>query len=128
MDTITFLRKVLLRIASAASQGAAYANWSDDFARKEVIEEWKDERTSSRKPLEKRVTIADLKGVNQVELIKVGFQKWDDKLMLIPLWAYNYIADGEELISIMGDVKIKGRDETNLDTRGGMLAWGFNVV
>ena len=70
---------------------------------------------------------------NELEIL--GFHKWydececclNDYLYLIPLWIFDLIPDGTELESISGKKAIKGKDEVDLDTRGGVLAWGIRV-
>lgn len=49
---------------------------------------------------------------------------WDEKLTLFTPEEIRQLPDGIELQSIMGDVKIKGKDEIDLDTRFGHTAWG----
>jgi hypothetical protein len=125
MDTRTFLARHLATIAAAAAEGAAYGSWSDEFARKEVREVWRNQPTGFRKWLGKTVTIAALKEVPFEELSLLGFARWDDNLVVLPLWAFHLIADGERLVCIDGSTAVKGTDETDLDTRGGCVAWGF---
>jgi hypothetical protein len=45
--------------------------------------------------------------------------------MLIPLWAFNYIADGEVLTCIDGTTAIFGKDKVDNDVRFGCIAHGF---
>jgi hypothetical protein len=111
------LRARLLTIASRAAQGAAYENWSDSFARKEVAEVWASEGP---------ITVSDLREMSAAELDALGFSLWDENgPRLIPLWAWGAIKDGEPLVSISGNTKPKG-DECDLDVRGGCTAWGFS--
>jgi len=49
----------------------------------------------------------------------------DGTIRLIPLWAYNYVGDGETLVSIDGSPAVKGKDEIDLDVRFGCIAYGF---
>lgn len=118
-----FLLRILLNTVNRAAQGAAYNSWGDDFARKEVREIW----ANDRKAEQRHVTVSELLEISDLDRRKIGFASWDGKLTLIPLWAFNYIADGESLKSISGDVKTKGKDEIDLDTRGGCIAWGFTA-
>jgi hypothetical protein len=46
-------------------------------------------------------------------------------LWLIPLWMYNYVADGEVLINILDRAMLKGADEMTLESQGGSTSWGF---
>jgi hypothetical protein len=113
------LRSALLTVAMRAAMGAAYPTWSDEFARKEVRDTWSD--TSEQ------FTLMELARVPEGVLRNYGFSRWseEDDLMLVPLWAFNRIADGEHLICIDGTNAIKGTDDVDLDVRGGCLAFGF---
>lgn len=56
------------------------------------------------------------------------FNEWelDDrrKIYLLTPAAFNALADGTKVISIFGEVKTKGVDHIDTDTRCGYLAWG----
>lgn len=119
------LGAVLARIANVACEGAAYKTWSDDFARKEVREVWHNSRGSLRNPWEVSFALGDFRAADKDMLLLLGFRRWNDELWLVPLWVYNYIKDGEVFTNISDDVKIKGIDYIDLDTRGGVLAWGW---
>ena len=123
-----YLGYVLQELACAAASGAAYEKWSDEFARDEVREVWHDAPAPLRKPRDRRVTILELRELSDRDRQLLGFRKWDENLVTIPLWAFNYIADGEVLTSIQGDTKIKGKDEIDLDHRGGCIAWGWSPL
>lgn len=128
MNTQQFLQHALKDIATRAAMGCAYAkNWDADFARKEVMESWRDEGTYSRKASCRKVSVAELQALPISELRSLGFGGWDEKLTLIPLWAWNYIADGETLTSISGDKAVKGEQEIDLDVRFGCIAYGFET-
>jgi hypothetical protein len=47
-------------------------------------------------------------------------------IQLITPVEFAALPDGTELISIMGDIKVKGIDYIDDDTRGGYLAFGVN--
>jgi hypothetical protein len=54
-------------------------------------------------------------------------QPWDEEsngLFLFTKEEFEKLPDGIELTSIMNDKAIKGKDEINLDTRSGHIAWG----
>jgi len=134
MTVLENLESVLREIASRASQGAAYAAWTDAFARKEVQEAWEDREATMRKARGFRVTVEQLRQIPKADLYRIGFGNWDDGAQtLIPLWAYHYIANGEELTSIGGDKVTKTdhsqerghADYIDLDVRFGCVAWGF---
>lgn len=125
MNTYEFLSTVLCEIAASAAQGAAYSSWSDAFARQDIRKVWNDINATLRRSRQRKVTIAELRAVETTQLHMLGFRTWDKNLTLIPLWVWNYIADGETLISIFGDTAVKGRNDIGFDVRGGCLAWGF---
>jgi hypothetical protein len=110
-------------IANSAAEGSAYSNWPDNFARKECKEAWKD---SGRSRLNYKFTRSDILSLDDETLSQLGFGLWSDELpiRLIPLWVYNYIADGEVLVCISGEHRVKNAD-LDLDTRGGCIAYGF---
>jgi len=49
----------------------------------------------------------------------------DDPLHLLTLDEYGRVPDGALLVSINGKAKVKGRDDIDMDTRFGCIAWGF---
>lgn len=127
-NTADFLQSVLKEIATRASMGAAYEkNWDANFARKEVVEAWKDERGHMRKARHRKVTVDELKALPVTTLRQLGFGGWEEGLTVIPLWAWNYIADGETLLCIDGKPYVKGKDAIDLDVRFGCIAFGFET-
>lgn len=50
--------------------------------------------------------------------------RWDQDLWLFTPKEFAQLPDGIELESISGDIKTKGRDDIDQDTRFGYLAWG----
>jgi hypothetical protein len=72
-----------------------------------------------------KLTIAELQTIPKPTLYGLGFGNWDSHLVLLPLWAVGAIADGESLVSIMGERVEVGKDNIDLDTRGGLIAYGF---
>lgn len=127
METSTkdFLASVLFEIATVAAQGAAYETWTDSFCRKKVSEAWTDSSAPMRKKWNRTISVKNLSDMTQEDLISLGFRSFNGKVTLVPLWAFNYIADGENLISINGKITTKGKDEIDLDVRFGCLAYGF---
>lgn len=127
MSVYEILRSIQNEIISIACQGVAYEkSWPSDFARKEVSACWKNEEDIFRKKRDFSFTPEDLKDIDLKDLHMMGFGNWGkDGIILIPLWAYHYIADGTELTSIMGVVAVKGEDDIDLDVRGGCIAYGF---
>lgn len=104
------------------SQGAAYNNWSDAYARKSAREYWTD---STRQLQGWTFGIDDLQQVSVRDLKFLGFrQLHDDDFMLLPLWLYPHMKKGETWNSLWGE-SFELSDETDLDTRGGCLACWF---
>jgi hypothetical protein len=44
-------------------------------------------------------------------------------MQLLTIEEFHALPEGTELISILDEVKIKGRDYIDLDTRAGLIAW-----
>jgi len=120
-----FLQSVMKELCTAAACGAAYPSWPDDFARKELREVWGDALGPTRKQRMRRVTIAELQSLDKDQRWALGIGNWDESLRVIPLWMWNYIADGETLTCIDGTTAIKGAAEIDLDVRFGCIAHGF---
>lgn len=61
------------------------------------------------------------------KIARLGTSKmhpWDENLTLFTPEEFDQLPDGLELTSIMGDKKVKGKDEIDMDTRFGHTAWG----
>lgn len=63
--------------------------------------------------------------LTESDLRVMGFGEWDNEkhLFLIPLLLWEYIPDGIEVVSIMGERYVKGKDNISDDTRDGYLAY-----
>lgn len=123
------LHAVLLNLASEAAQGAAYAkNWGDEFRSKMVDEVWLNTQSIFRPVRKIDLTCEDVFRMTDDERRILGFMSWSDSsdLILIPLWLYNYIADGQIVVDIFGHTAEKGTDKIDLDVRGGCIAYGFS--
>lgn len=72
-----------------------------------------------------RVTVSDLCDISCHQLFGWGFNNWNGRTMLVPLWALDLIKTGEELVCIDGRSVKVGYDTIDTDTRGGCLAYGF---
>lgn len=119
-DTETTLANTRAFLATRAAMASCYRkSWGDDFCMKEVQEAW------NPKELTGSITVDALCEIPDDKLREFGFGSWDGALTLIPLWAWNLIADGAVLQSINGDMAIKGTDEIDLDVRFGCIAHGF---
>ena len=125
--TQQFLQSVLREIGTRAAMGAAYENWTSDYARKEVLEVWRDDRSVMRQPRDRKVTVEELSALPVSVLRGLGFAGWDENLTTIPLWAWNYIADGEVVSCIDGETAVKGKDAIDLDVRAGCIGYGFKT-
>ena len=73
----------------------------------------------------KMLTIKEIKEMTIPEAIRRGMVSWDGELYLIPLRDWQNWPQGAEVTSINGDVKVKGSDNIDEDTRYGLLAWGI---
>lgn len=138
LSTEAFLQSVLCETATTAAMVVAYATdsntaedgsyksgWTSEFAREKLNEVWRDKGTSMRRSRDRRITIAELRELSALELRALGFIPWNETMTAIPLWAWNYIADGEKLICIDGSEAVKGVDDIDLDVRAGCLSYGF---
>lgn len=63
--------------------------------------------------------------LSESDLRVMGFGEWDNEkhLFLIPLLLWEYIPDGTEVVSVMGEKCVKGKDKIDDDTRDGYLAY-----
>ena len=114
-DAVYWFKLAMNKIATFAKY-----NWSGDF----IISESKEFLNKFKEYFEKEKI--DILKISIEDLEMLGFSKWDEnELMLIPLWCFDLIPDGTELISISGDKKIKGKDEIDLDIRLRRTAYGF---
>jgi hypothetical protein len=95
------------------------------FVKEELTEAWTNAKAPLRKARDWAFTIEDFDRLTYKELVSLGFCRWDSKHWLIPLVYFNYIKDGEVLISISGREAVKGKNPIDLDVRGGILAYGW---
>lgn len=123
-----YLRLVLLETATRAAESCAYSNWDDEFARRNIRGVWADTDEGLRKPRNRKLSIAELREAGSAQLENLGFARWkleDDRvIMLIPLWAWNYV-DTSDLLDIFGKQQIN--DDKDLDHRMGCTAFGFLI-
>ena len=75
--------------------------------------------------VEEKLTIAELSSIHHLDLLALGFGRWDTHLMLCPLWALELLADGGALTDIFGQKAILGKDRVDPGTRDGLIAYGF---
>ena len=78
--------------------------------------------------------IIDMRFLEPSDLIKLGFTKWDDDrvsneeargIYLVPVWLWQALYDGTEVISVNGRKAVKGIDSFTMTTRYSMLPWGI---
>ncbi len=116
--TFTRLQTILLRYATVSAQASAYPGWSDDFSRKQSRKVWDNDSDYPS------ITKQEILSLSKDERAHLGFQQWDESgLALIPIWAWNYLAKGTDLININGK-KIDWSEKIDLDCRMGCLAFG----
>lgn len=72
-----------------------------------------------------RITTAELAEIPVRDLFNLGFGNWDGNILLLPLWAFELVQQGERLTCINGEVHEIGVDYIDTDTRGGCMAYGF---
>jgi hypothetical protein len=51
-------------------------------------------------------------------------RSWEDKLYLFTPEEFKQLPDGTEVKSVRGNIKVKGKDIINIDTRYGYTPWG----
>lgn len=125
LTPLQILQRALRWLASEAAAGAAYDSWPPDITKKQIREVWLN--TGREYVLASpTLTVAEIATIDVADLRALGFGYWDGDLMVIPLWAFNIVADGEMLTSINGRRAVKGKDKIDLDTRFGCIAYGFN--
>lgn len=99
----------------------AYTNWSDEFCRKET-------KNAYNRAIDEIKKI-DFSQITESEAEILGFRRFSSEsyLYLVPLWLYEALPDGTELISIMGDKAVKGKDYIDNDVRFGCLGYGMII-
>lgn len=135
---IDFLNEIIKRLDThrnnlliACAESSTYGHWDPAFATKNVAIQWENGYGSiSRSPLDgESVPALSVKALRQIpyELLRgYGFRVWDETgLVLIPLWCWHLIRNGEQLHSITGRPINKGDEGIDLDHRCGMTAYGF---
>lgn len=123
-ETVTFLRKVQAEIVTLAAMSVAYPSWDSNEARQRINEVWHDIGSKTRKPYNQRISIDGLRSADLEDLQLLGFAPLND-LLLIPLWVYNYIADGQPLVRVDGRTFNKRSGEQDLETKYGCIGYGF---
>lgn len=100
------------------------SNQSKDYSHEEIREAYRGIKNSIDE-----MDILDLDNRSYEELLYLGFHKWDNEsnILLVPIWAFDLLADGTELTSISGKSVIKGQDSIDLDVRFGCISYGIDI-
>lgn len=97
-----------------------YKNWQEDKGF--MLDELFSYHCTFTNKLKEEIPFETL---TESDLRVMGFGEWDNEkhLFLVPLLLWEYIPDGTEMVSIMGERYVKGKDKINDDTRDGYLAY-----
>jgi hypothetical protein len=79
----------------------------------------------TQKRIESYFKNVDFTQFNLEQLYKLGFNDWDEDLILVPMYYYNCIKDDAEFISINNKKVIFKYGETSDDHRFGFLPFGY---
>ncbi len=105
-------------IVNTNAMAFEYDGWNDEFKLKEIRDAYIKFITEN---------VVDWRKFTKSELVELGFNNWDDDLVLMPLWAFHICESGLTLTSISGDKSIKGENKIDTDVRYGCIAHGFTV-
>jgi len=126
-EVAEYIARCMRLAANTAAQCGAYPSWSGAFCKEECERAYKFHDWNGPLKSFRTVTCAELASLTDSELSLLGFEEWGENgLRLIPIYAFNIIADGERLTSISGNIKTKGVDDIDLDVRFGCIAFGFH--
>lgn len=75
--------------------------------------------------MNKKLELSDIELMTVGDALDRGMRSWDGDLYLIPKSDFDNWPDGVVLTSISGNRVIKGKDPIDMDTRGGLLAFGI---
>ena len=122
MTDYQLAKEYLKRIALKFAEVETYKNWSNEFVVSE-IREFTDNLKSTDGYLK-----VDPSKLSLDEAVSLGFQKWDDKgLMLIPLWLLPHLVDEFKGGCISGDEYLIKTSSIDNDHRFGCLSYGVFV-
>lgn len=121
LEMIDNMRRAAVILMSKIQMGISYSGWSKEFANDEIVGDYRHVKDMLKEK------IGDVLSLSVDELLAIGFIKGgdDSDLYLIPLWVYDFIPEGTELITIFGITKTKGKDDIDLDTRFGCMSYGI---
>lgn len=109
--------------ANRISETTTYTNWSDNFAREEVMK-------CSKKFLNALKNYIDFENLTEREARELRFQKWSEDepdLYLIPLYLLPILPIGIELACLDGEKLIYDGKNVDDDIRCGCIAYGIRV-
>ena len=95
-------------------------DWSSEFKMKEL-----DTLRTTIKGSEGYSDV-DCNTLTLTEMTSLGFHKWNDSLILIPLYLFKFLKPGVTYPDIKGD-KVMINSKTNNDHRSGLLAFGVRL-
>lgn len=106
-------------LSHTAGQIVTYKeSWDDNFCRSEINKCYE-------------ALVSEFKDINFLdftdgELKQLDFKFWDDDLLLMPVWAIDFLKEGMEVHSINEkSIVIKDGDKLSKDSRFGSTAYGF---
>ena len=117
------IRNCLIWYVNRVSETVQYANWSDDFCRKEI----RDANDIFAKSLKKYI---DFKNLTKKQARELGFQKWREEepdFYLIPLYLLPVLPIGTEVTCINGEKIVYNGHNIDNDIRCGCIAYGIKV-
>ena len=71
------------------------------------------------------LTLKEIENMTVSQAVARGMRSWDGELYLIPLTDWHNWPNGSRVTSILGTVRVKGKDKIDEDTRAGLLAFGI---
>lgn len=123
LKQVSYARRVML---IPVGEALAYKSWSNDFRQENLIRA----KDLVKKDIGLVMPIGDNE-LTKAELEDLGFGLWDEErdsdnrtLWLIPIWLAPFLVYGQNVKSITGDDR-EYNEKTDLDHRGGCLAFGF---
>jgi len=114
------LRKI---IVNRAAEIMVYQSWENDFS-SENIRKLPEKLAASEKG--KDLLNIDPCDMSADQMRELGFERWEDDnpMMLIPLWLFPFLKDEFETDSIDGETGLMRKDDMDVDSRFGCLAYG----
>lgn len=93
-------------------------SWGDKFCRSEINKCYESLVSEFRE--------IDFTKFTELELKELDFKYWDDDLILMPVWAIDFLKPGMEVHSINDkEIIIREGDKLSKDSRFGSTAYGF---